>query len=152
LRSLLSYRTQDNHLRDGITHNGLDLPHWSLSEKMPCSWISGRHFLNWGPLLSDDSSFCQVDPRAQGAGVGVGMWKDWKTSQILTTSSIRYWSPVPVNSSTLGPIDAEKNPCQPCMLNTAPWGCLPSMCHWEAWAHSPFLATGSTQPPLVTVW
>jgi hypothetical protein len=27
LRSLLSYRTQDNHLRDGITHNGLDLPH-----------------------------------------------------------------------------------------------------------------------------
>jgi hypothetical protein len=26
LLSLLSYRTQDHHLRDGTTHNGLDPP------------------------------------------------------------------------------------------------------------------------------
>jgi hypothetical protein len=37
------------------------LPHWSLIEKMPYSWISWRHFLNWGFFLPDDSHLCHVD-------------------------------------------------------------------------------------------
>ena len=39
--------------------------HWSLIEKMPCSWLSWRHFFNWGSFLADDSSFCQVDTQNQ---------------------------------------------------------------------------------------
>jgi hypothetical protein len=31
-------------------------PPWSLIEKMPYSWISWRHFLNWSSLLCDNSS------------------------------------------------------------------------------------------------
>jgi hypothetical protein len=31
-------------------------PSWSLIEKMPYSWISWRHFLNWSSFLSDNSS------------------------------------------------------------------------------------------------
>ena len=40
---------------------GWSLPHWSLIEKMPCSWILWRHFLNWGSFLSDESSLFRVD-------------------------------------------------------------------------------------------
>jgi hypothetical protein len=36
-----------------------DLPAWSLIEKMPCSWISWRHFPNWSSFLCDNSSLCQ---------------------------------------------------------------------------------------------
>jgi hypothetical protein len=31
-------------------------PPWSLIEKMPYSWISRRHFLNWSSFLCDNSS------------------------------------------------------------------------------------------------
>jgi hypothetical protein len=31
-------------------------PHWSLIEKMPYSWISWRHFLNWSSFSCDNSS------------------------------------------------------------------------------------------------
>jgi hypothetical protein len=31
-------------------------PPWSLIEKMPDSWISWRHFLNWSSFLCDNSS------------------------------------------------------------------------------------------------
>jgi hypothetical protein len=31
-------------------------PTWSLIEKMPYSWISWRHFLNWSSFLCDNSS------------------------------------------------------------------------------------------------
>jgi hypothetical protein len=30
-------------------------PPWSLIEKMPYSWISWRHFLNWSPFLYNSS-------------------------------------------------------------------------------------------------
>jgi hypothetical protein len=62
LLSLLSYRTQNYQPRDGITHKG-PLPTWSLIEKMPYSWISWRHFLNWSSFLCDNSSLCQVDTK-----------------------------------------------------------------------------------------
>jgi hypothetical protein len=41
------------------------LPSRSLIEKIPYSWISWRHFLNWGSFLSVDSSLCQVDLQNQ---------------------------------------------------------------------------------------
>ena len=36
------------------------LPHHWFIKKMPCSWILWRHCLNWGFLLPDDCSVCQV--------------------------------------------------------------------------------------------
>jgi hypothetical protein len=36
------------------------LPPWSLIEKMPYSWISWRHFLNWNSFLCDNSSCVKV--------------------------------------------------------------------------------------------
>lgn len=46
----------------GTTHNGLGpLPHWSLIEKNPCSYISWRHILNWGSFPSGDSCLHQVN-------------------------------------------------------------------------------------------
>ena len=44
---------------------GWALPHWSVIEKMPHSWVSWKHFLNWGPFLSDDSSLGQDDTQNQ---------------------------------------------------------------------------------------
>lgn len=52
---LLSYRT-----RNGTAHNALGLP-LSVTEKMPCSWSSWRHFLSLSFLFSNNSSVCQVD-------------------------------------------------------------------------------------------
>jgi hypothetical protein len=40
-------------------------PHGSLTEKMPYSCISWRHFLPWDSFLSDDFSLCQVDRQNQ---------------------------------------------------------------------------------------
>jgi hypothetical protein len=45
LLSLLCYRTQDHQPRDTTTHIGLGPPSL-ITEKMPYSWISWRHFLN----------------------------------------------------------------------------------------------------------
>jgi hypothetical protein len=44
LLSLLSCRTQDHQLRNGTTTMVWALPHWSLIEKLPYSWIS------WAPF------------------------------------------------------------------------------------------------------
>jgi hypothetical protein len=44
---------------------GLDLPTWSLIEKMPYSWISLRNFLKGGSFLCDNCSLCQVDTQNQ---------------------------------------------------------------------------------------
>ena len=60
LLSLPSYRTQDYQPKEAQPTMGWSLPHWSLICKMPYSWISLRHFLNWGFFLSDDSSLCSV--------------------------------------------------------------------------------------------
>lgn len=46
---------------------GWALSHWSLIQKMPYSWISWRHFLNWGSFLSDDSSLCEIDTKPASA-------------------------------------------------------------------------------------
>jgi hypothetical protein len=54
---------QDHQPKDGITHSRLDFIHWSFIEKMPYSWISWRHFLNYGSLLFDDSSLYQADTK-----------------------------------------------------------------------------------------
>jgi hypothetical protein len=35
-------------------------PPWSLIEKMPYSWISWRHFLNWSSFLCDNSSCVEL--------------------------------------------------------------------------------------------
>jgi hypothetical protein len=40
----------------GWSHPQGALPPWSLIEKMPYSWISWRHFLNWSSFLCDNSS------------------------------------------------------------------------------------------------
>jgi len=43
---------------------GWVLPHWSLVEKMPYSWVSRRHFLKGGDFLCDNSSLCQADTQS----------------------------------------------------------------------------------------
>jgi hypothetical protein len=60
LLSLLSYRTQDDQLRDGTTHNGPSHLWW-LAEKMPYSWLSWRHFLKGGSVLCDNFSLRQAN-------------------------------------------------------------------------------------------
>ena len=57
LLSLLSYRTQNHQPRDSTT---LGPSPWSLIEKMPYSWISWRHFLNWSSFLCDNSSYVKL--------------------------------------------------------------------------------------------
>jgi hypothetical protein len=44
-----------------LSHPQGAFPPWSLIEKMPYSWISWRHFLNWSSFLCDNYSLCQVD-------------------------------------------------------------------------------------------
>jgi hypothetical protein len=63
LLSLLSYRTKNYQPRDGTTHKAP--PPQSLIEKMPYRRISWRHFVNWGSLLCDNFSLCQVDTQSQ---------------------------------------------------------------------------------------
>jgi hypothetical protein len=46
-------------------------PPWSLIEKMPYSWISWRHFLNWSSFLCDNSSLCQVDTQNRAVQVAL---------------------------------------------------------------------------------
>jgi hypothetical protein len=54
LLSLLSYRTKTTSPEMAPPTRGLSP--WSLIEKMPYSWISWRHFLNWSSFLCDNSS------------------------------------------------------------------------------------------------
>ena len=49
----------------GWHHSQGAFPPWSLIEKMPYSWISWRHFLNWSSFLCDNSSLSQVDTQNQ---------------------------------------------------------------------------------------
>jgi hypothetical protein len=54
---LISYITQDDQLSPGTTH----INHWCKKKKnLTYSPILWMHFLNWGLLLSDDFSLCQV--------------------------------------------------------------------------------------------
>jgi len=52
-------------LAQGWHHPQGALTPWSLVEKMPYSWVSWRHFLNWGSFLRDNSSLCRVDTQNQ---------------------------------------------------------------------------------------
>jgi hypothetical protein len=58
LLSLLSYRTKITSPETVPPTRG-HLP-WSLIEKMPYSWISWRHFLNWSSFLCDNSSWVKL--------------------------------------------------------------------------------------------
>ena len=62
LLSLISYRSQDHHTPVMETpRTDCVLPHQSLIKKISYRQILWRYFLNWGSLLSDDSSLCHVD-------------------------------------------------------------------------------------------
>jgi hypothetical protein len=65
LPSLLSYRTKTTSPEMAPPTRGP--PPWSLIEKMPCSWISWRHFPNWSSFLCDNSSLCQVATKLASA-------------------------------------------------------------------------------------
>ncbi len=63
LLSLLSYRTRLPAQR-WFHPQGAFRP-WSLIEKMPYSWISWRHFLNWRSFLCDNSSYVKLTQTSQ---------------------------------------------------------------------------------------
>jgi len=83
------------------------LPPWSLVEKMPYSWVSGRHFLKGGSFLCDNSSSCQVDKRNQPAHRPpkvsgdcchwVGLWRNVLSSagESRALSDITSWASGP---------------------------------------------------------
>jgi hypothetical protein len=47
----------------GWSHPQGALPPWSLIEKLPYSWISWRHFLNWSSFLCGNSSCVKLTPK-----------------------------------------------------------------------------------------
>ena len=49
----------------GITPPTRGPPPWSLIEKMPYSWISWRHFLNWSSFFCDNSSCVKLTKTSQ---------------------------------------------------------------------------------------
>ena len=58
--------SQDHQPMGGIPHNGLGPPPATInqenaSHRLAYGPITGRHFLNGGPCLSDDSNLCQVE-------------------------------------------------------------------------------------------
>lgn len=59
LLSLLSY-DQPRTISPGRNHPQWVGPCPTITKKMPSSWILCRHFLNWGSLLSDNSSLCAM--------------------------------------------------------------------------------------------
>jgi len=67
LLNLLSYRAQDHQPMDGTTMCWA-IPNQSLTKKVSCSWISWRHFLNWGSLCLGNSSLRQGDIRLASTG------------------------------------------------------------------------------------
>jgi len=85
LVSLLSYRTQDNHPRNGATHSGLGPPP-PITKKMPYTCILGRHGLNRGALFSDDSSLCPV-------GIRSGWWLecDCPIGSVAQVGGVALW-------------------------------------------------------------
>jgi len=68
---------------------GWVLPPWSLVEKMPYSWVSWRHFLNWGSFLCDNSTkksncgdtYCLIQPGSDYVTVSLS----WKKLNGLST-------------------------------------------------------------------
>ena len=48
---------------------GWALSTWSLVEKMPYSWISWRHFLNWGSFLCDNSACVKLTQKQPVQGL-----------------------------------------------------------------------------------
>ena len=49
----------------GVAPPTRGLPPWSLTEKMPYSWILWRHFLNWSSFLCDNSSCVKLTQTCQ---------------------------------------------------------------------------------------
>lgn len=72
LPSLLSYWTQDPHSRGGTIHN-------SYLRKCSILW---RHLLNWGALLSDDSSSVKGDRQTQMTLLEENENRDTDTSSV----------------------------------------------------------------------
>jgi hypothetical protein len=64
LLSLLSYRTEPKTTSPGMAPPTMGPPSL-ITEKMPYSWISWRHFLKGVSFLCDNSSLCQVNPQNQ---------------------------------------------------------------------------------------
>jgi hypothetical protein len=50
-------------------------PPWSLIEKMPYSWISWRHFLNWSSFLCDNSSCVKLTHKTSQYRYQHGSWQ-----------------------------------------------------------------------------
>ena len=55
--------TEPRTTSSGMAPPTKGFPQWSLTEKMPYSWSSWRHFFNWAFFLSYNSSLCQVDTK-----------------------------------------------------------------------------------------
>ena len=62
-------------LRMALPTIGLFLPHWSLNEEIPYSWMSRKHFLS-SCSSSDNFSFCHIDTESQTV-----QWGNTKTKQ-----------------------------------------------------------------------
>jgi hypothetical protein len=67
-------------------------PPWSLIEKMPYSWISWRHFLNWSSFLCDNFSCVKLTHKTSQYTTFVIRYKillflnlAYSTSTIMTT-------------------------------------------------------------------
>jgi hypothetical protein len=66
---------KDYQPRDGTTYNEPSHP-WLLTEKMPYSWISWRHFLKGGSFLCDNSSCVRLIHKTSQYNGGAGNWKN----------------------------------------------------------------------------
>jgi hypothetical protein len=80
LISLLSYRNKTTSPEMVLPTR--DFPAWSLIEKMPYSWISWRHFLNWSSFLCDNYSLCQVHTKLASITDTLSTWHP-KTSLVI---------------------------------------------------------------------
>ena len=102
---------------------GWTLPPCSLIEKMPYSWISGRHFLRGGSFLCENSSLCQVDTQNQSV-----------QPQCMEPSNFYLQLPVfslpflflslPLSVSCLLPPSSPSLKCRPLTHNTYPLHCV----------------------------
>jgi hypothetical protein len=63
----------------------------TLIEKMPYSWISWRHFLNWSSLLCDNSILCQVDTKPTSTRTNK-LWLDYLSEYSFLRKLILFFS------------------------------------------------------------
>ena len=73
---LLSCRTRDHSPGMAPFTMNWALPHWSLIEKMPYSWVSWKHCLNWGSFF-DDSRWVKLT-QSQHTTSQRRRWMAWK--------------------------------------------------------------------------